>query len=96
MPIIRPRENPYKPGDVVTMVHEVNGTGEGVLWRVKKADRAWVWIAPVWCVTGPSILRDKKVQWFHVDTPDLVVLGSAYAQLGNIIRDIAINRGMEQ
>lgn len=94
MPLSRPRENPYKPGDIVSMAH-FNGAGEGVLWRVKKADRIWIWIEPTWCVTGPSVLRDKKVQYNQVDVPDLVTLGSAYAQLGNIISDIARSRGME-
>ena len=72
-----------------------NGAGEGVLWRVKKTDRIWIWLEPVWTVTGPSVLRDKKVQYSEVDAPDLVQLGTAYQQLGNIIRDIAIARGME-
>jgi len=94
MPTSRPRENPYKPGDIVSMAR-FNGAGEGVLWRVKKTDRVWIWLEPVWTVTGPSVLRDKKVQWHQVEAPDLVQLGTAYAQLGNIIRDIAVSRGMD-
>jgi len=94
VPTDRSQRNPFKPGDIVSMAR-FNGAGEGVLWRVKKADKIWIWIEPVWCVTGPSVLRDKKVQYNQVDVPDLVTLGSAYAQLGNIIRDIAVSRGMD-
>lgn len=95
MPTNRPRENPYQPGDIVTMAR-FNGAGEGVLWRVKKAAGAYIWLEPVWTVTGPSVLRDKRVQWHEVEAPDLVQLGTAYQQLGNIIRDIAISRGMDR
>ena len=94
MPTSRPRENPYRVGDVVTMA-QFNGAGEGVLWRVKKVQASWIWLEPLWTVTGPSVLRDKKVMYHEVHAPDLVQLGSAYQQLGNIIRDIAISRGMD-
>lgn len=96
MPTSRPRENPYRVGDVVTMAR-FNGAGEGVLWRVKKSEPSgWIWLEPVWTVTGPSVLRDKKVRYHEVDAPDLVQLGAAFQQLGNIIRDIAIARGMDR
>jgi hypothetical protein len=95
VPTSRPRENPYQPGDIVSMAHFNNGVGEGVLWRVKKADKVWIWVEPVWAVTGPSVLRDKRIQWQEADAINLVQLASAFAQLGNIIADIARSRGME-
>jgi hypothetical protein len=94
MPTTAPRRNPYQVGDVVTVTH-FNGVGEGILWRVRKSQGIWVWIEPFFTVTGPSVLRGKKVQYNQVDDPDLIQLVSAYAQLGNIIADIARRRGAE-
>jgi hypothetical protein len=95
VPLERSQKNPYQVGDVVTMA-QFNGAGEGVLWRVKKSQGVWIWLEPIWTVTGPSVLRDKKVQYHEVHAPDIIQLGSAYQQLGNIIRDIAISRGMDR
>lgn len=95
MPPVRPQENPYKPGDWVTMA-QGNGAGEGILWRVNKVDGSWIKIEPAWAVTGRSVLRPKRVQYFQVDAADIVQLGSAFQQLSNIIRDIAISRGMDR
>ena len=94
MPLSRAQKNPYQPGDIVYKT-QFNGTGEGVLWMVKKVDKVWIWIEPVLTLTGRSVLRPKKLQYHQVCEPDLVLLCSVYAQLGNLINDVARRRGME-
>lgn len=62
--------NPFKEGDVVVATSSLwNGTGEGGLWRVRKTNRNWVYLTPLHTVTGPSVLRDKRVQFFGVAHP---------------------------
>jgi len=76
------------------MVH-YNGTGEGVLWRVNKVTGSWVHLEAIYAVTGPSVLRPKRVQHSSVQLVDVVQLCAARAQLDNIINDIVKLRSGE-
>ena len=85
-----PQKNPYHTGNVVTMVH-FNGSGEGVLWRVKRVRGVYLKLEPLFTVTGPSILKEKRVAWHAVSPVDLVELCTARAELDNIIRDVVMS-----
>ena len=91
MPTAAHKNNRWKVGDVVSMVH-FNGAGEGVLWQVKKVSGVYVTIEAIMTLTGPSVLRRKTVSYHQVDAPDLVQLASVYARLGTLIADIARSR----
>lgn len=94
MPTLGPQKNPYKVGDIVTVVH-FNGSGEGILWRVVRVKGSYLKLQPTYTVTGPSVLREKRVQYHAVSPVDLVELCSARAQLDNIINDIVRSRSAD-
>ena len=94
MPIVSRRKNPYLVGEVVTMA-QFNGAGEGVLWRVIKVDGMFIKIEPLLTLTGPSVLNPKRVSCWEVKPADIASLGSAYAQLANIINDIVKLRSQD-
>ena len=73
------------------MVH-FNGSGEGILWRIKKVEAHYLKLEAYYTVTGGSVLKDKRVTWHSVQPVDLVELCTARAQLDNIIRDIVRSR----
>lgn len=88
MPTRDREKNPLAVGDVVTMAMD-NGAGEGVLWRVYKiTGHDYVHLEALWTVTGPSVLRPKKVHWRNVDVPDVLHLCTARAQLDTIIQEL--------
>lgn len=65
-----------------------NGSGEGILWVVTKVDGSWLKLQAMFTVTGPSVLKPKRVQYHAVEPADIVALGTAYVRLGLIIQDI--------
>jgi hypothetical protein len=79
--------NPHRVGHVVTCI-KWNATGEGILWAVTKVKGAQVRIEPLLTLTGPSVLKPKWVDYDECRAADILQLGSAYAQLGNLIQDI--------
>lgn len=82
------RSNPYRSGDIVSAVNRAgNGAGEGVLWRVTKVQSVWVWIKPVYSVTGPSVLRPKKVQYHELSLFGMVELGLAFQEFHELIQN---------
>ena len=96
MPLRDREKNPLAVGDVVTMAMQ-NGAGEGVLWRVYKiTGHDYVHLEAFWAVTGPSVLRPKKVHWRSVDVPSVVDLCTQRAQLDNIIQDMVRRKSGEE
>ena len=93
---LRRNQNPHKVGDLVTHTQRFNGTDEGRLWRVVKVEGTWVKAVPEWTVTGPSVLKPKRVQYYMFEAVDLVKLCTAYAQLGNLINDVVRARSGSQ
>lgn len=81
----------FKIGDYVTDIKS-NGTGEGVIWRVEKIKDRRMKIVPYLCMTVKSCLRGKWVSSYKVDDIDLIVLGSVYTQLANIMLDAVTRR----
>lgn len=88
MPLRVAQSNPYKVGDVISCVHG-NGAGEGVLWSVIKVKAMCIWIDPVFCVTGDSVLRRKKVSWHSVTKWETSDLCLARIKLDSVIRGVA-------
>lgn len=76
------------------MVH-FQGTGEGVLWRVVKVDGQWIRIEPMFTVTGPSVLKPKRVAWHEVKPAQIVDLGAAYVELQHIMQDLVRLRSQD-
>lgn len=76
------------------MVH-FNGSGEGILWRVIDVRMSTVKIAPLFSVTGQSVLKPKRVNFHEVEPADIVQLGSAYLELQHVIQDLVRLRSGE-
>lgn len=84
-------KNAWRPGEVVTMVAN-NGAREGVLWRITKVQDVHIWIEPLPTLTGPSVMRPRRVKYYEVNAADLVVLCSARAFLDTLIADLVRHR----
>lgn len=88
-------KNPYKPGDLCTMTHH-NGAGEGILWQVIAVKGAFIRIKPAFAITGPSVLRAKRVEYHAVQGINLVQLCELRHQFDEFIQSIVKQRSTSE
>lgn len=79
------QSNPLIPGDLITM-SMANGTGEGIIWRIKKVIGERIKIEVIWSGTGASVLRPKLVHWRDVEKLSLIDLGLLRQSLDGLIQ----------
>ncbi len=90
-------------GDIVSYISKSgNGSGEGILWIVKKASKPdrhghmILLIEPCFTLTGPSVRRGVKIGSYAVTLMTSTMLMVEYQRLGELAeRQLAHECGVE-
>lgn len=94
----------FRGGDIVSYISTSgNGSGEGILWIVKKASEPdrnghqYLHIEPCYTVTGPSVRKGAKVHSYYVTLMTSTMILSEYQRLGELAkRQLAHECGVEE
>ncbi len=85
----------FRVGDIVSYVSRSgNGSGEGILWVVKKASKpdrhgnALLHIEPCFTITGPSVRNGVKTSSYHVNLMTSMKLFEEYTRLGELAKKL--------